>query len=131
MSTHALTTSDMPSWLRYIDLAVLALALPLFLAADLPLLGWGAVAGFWVVQRVLHDLLSRRAMAAEDPRRSTMLLAVGMIVRVWLLAIVIFIVGSAEREAGLAAAVLSVTLVTAYLIGVMSRGAAGAPGRNA
>lgn len=114
--------------LRWLDLAVLALALPIFLAAGLPLLGWGAVAGFWLVQRVLHDRLSRRAIATGDPRRSTMLLAIGMVARVWLLALVIFAVGMVEREAGLAAAVLSVTLVTAYLIGVMTRGPFGAPG---
>jgi hypothetical protein len=53
-----------------------------------------------------------------------------MISRVWILALVIFGVGIAEREAGLSAAVLSVALVTAYLIGVMTRGPSGAPGMS-
>ena len=118
------------SWMRYLDLVVLALALPLFVAVGLTLLGWAAVAAFWVIQRLAHDLLVRRAMAADDPRSTTMLLAVGMIVRVWLLALVIFAVGSADREAGLSAAVLSIVLVTAYLLSVMTRGASGAPGLN-
>jgi hypothetical protein len=114
--------------LRWLDVAVLALALPVFLAAGLPLLGWGAVTAVWLAQRALHDRLSRRAIATEDPRRSTMLLAVGMIGRVWLLALVIFAAGMVEREAGLSAAVLSIALVTAYLIGIMTRGPFGAPG---
>jgi len=116
--------------LRWLDFAVLAAALPVFVAAGLPLLGWAAVTGVWALQRLAHDRLSRRAFAVRDPRRSTMLLAVGMIARVWILALVIFGVGAIEREAGLAAAVLSIVLVTSYLIGVMSRGAAGAPGMS-
>jgi hypothetical protein len=113
---------------RLLDLAVLALALPIFLAAGLPLLGWGVVAAVWLAQRALHDLLSRRALASQDPRRGTTLLAVGMIGRVWVLALAIFAAGMIEREAGLSAAVLSIALVTAYLIGVMTRGPFGAPG---
>ena len=114
--------------LRHLDLLVLAVALPVFLVAGLPLLGWGAVAAVWLALRVLHDLISRRAVATEDPRRSTLLLAVGMVGRVWLLALTIFAAGIAEREAGLAGAVLSIAVVTAYLIGVMTRGPFHAPG---
>jgi hypothetical protein len=64
--------------LRYLDLAVLAVALPVFLVAGLPLLGWGVVAAVWLALRAVHDLLFRRAAAAQDPRRSTALMAVGM-----------------------------------------------------
>jgi hypothetical protein len=123
LSTHALMASGAPAaprLVRWLDLAVLALALPVFLAAGLPLLGWGAVAAVWLLQRAVHDLLSRRAAAAADPRHSTVLLAVSMMGRVWLLALAIFAAGMAEREAGLSAAVLSIALVTAYLVGVMT-----------
>jgi hypothetical protein len=113
--------------LRWLDLGVLALALPVFLAAGLPFFGWAVVTAVWLLQRFAHERLSRRALAAEDPRRSTLLMAVGMMARVWLLALVIFGVGAIERDAGLAAAVLSVVLVTAYLVGIVSRGAEGAP----
>ena len=45
MSSHALSTTD-PSMglriLRNLDLIVLAVALPVFIAAELPLLGWAA-----------------------------------------------------------------------------------------
>jgi hypothetical protein len=115
---------------RWLDLAVLALALPIFLAAGLPLLGWGAVAAFWLLQRATHDLIFRRAAAKSDPRRTTMVLALSMMARVWLLALVIFACGSIDREAGLSAAVLSILLVTTYLLGLLSSGPFATPGTS-
>ena len=114
--------------LRWLDLALLALALPVFLAVGAPLLGWGAVAAVWVPMRALPSRLMRRAAATEDPRRGTMVLAAGMIARVWLLALAIFVAGSVEREAGLGAALLSIALVTVNLVGVMMRGPLGGSG---
>jgi hypothetical protein len=108
--------------LRWLDLILLALALPVFLVVGAPILGWGAVAAVWVVMRALPDRLMRRAAATEDPRRGTMVLAAGMVGRVWLLALAIFAAGSVDREAGLGAALLSIALVTVNLVGVMSRG---------
>ena len=45
-------------WLRYLDLGLLALALPIFLATGLPLLGWGAAAFAWIAQRLIRDALN-------------------------------------------------------------------------
>jgi hypothetical protein len=98
--------------LRYLDLAVLALALPVFLAADLPLLGWGAAAGAWVVQRAVRELLTRRAVASGDPKTVAGLLTASMIARGWLVAGTVFGAGLTEREAGLSAAVLVIVLFT-------------------
>jgi hypothetical protein len=114
--------------LRYLDLAVLAVALPVFLVAGLPLLGWGVVAAVWLALRAVHDLLFRRAAAAQDPRRSTALMAVGMFGRVWVLALAIFAAGAIEREAGLSAAVLAIVVVTCHLVGLMTSGPLGASG---
>jgi hypothetical protein len=114
--------------LRWLDLALLALALPVFLAVGAPLLGWGAVAAVWIVLRALPGRLMRRAVAAQDARRGTMVLAGGMIARVWLLALTIFAAGSVEREAGLGAALLSIALVTVNLVGLMMRGPFGGSG---
>ena len=108
---------------------VLALALPVFLAAGLPLLGWAGIAGLWVLQRAAQEALERRARAADDLRRSTAVLALSMFARVWILALTIFVLGKANREAGLSAALLSVVLVTVYLTGVMTSGPL-APGRR-
>lgn len=105
--------------LRFLDLAILALALPIFLAAGLPLLGWAGAAGAWIVQRGVQALIERRARESDDPRTVAGLLAGSMIARGWIIAGTIFVVGLTEREAGLAAAVLSITLFTFYFTSQM------------
>ena len=90
--------------LRYLDLAVLALALPIFIAAGLPLLGYAGAAGGWLVQRGVQALIEKRARASDDPRTVAGLLTGSMIARAWIVAGSIFVVGLSEREAGLAAA---------------------------
>ena len=102
---------------RYLDLALLALALPVFLAADLPLLGWAGAAFGWLTQRGIQVLIERRARASDDPRTVAGLLAASMIARGWIIAGSIFAVGLSEREAGLSAAILSITLFTFYFTG--------------
>jgi hypothetical protein len=101
-------------WLRYLDLGVLGLALPLFLATGLPLLGWGAAAFAWIAQRIIRDALNKRAAASKDPRTVAGLMTGSMIGRGWLIALTIFGAGLAERTAGLSAAVLVIALFTLY-----------------
>ena len=103
--------------MRYLDLVVLALALPIFIAADLPLLGWAGAAGAWLVQRGVQHLIERRARAANDPRTVAGLMTGSMIARGWIVAGTIFAVGLSEREAGLAAAILTIAVFTFYFAG--------------
>jgi hypothetical protein len=105
--------------MRYLDLALLALALPVFLAAGLPLLGWAGAAVGWLLQRGIQVLIENRARESDDPRTVAGLLTGSMIARGWIVAGSIFIVGLAEREAGLSAAILSITLFTFYFTGQM------------
>jgi hypothetical protein len=108
--------------IRYSDLVLAAVALPIFVAAGLPLAGWGAGAGAWVAQRALQLYLNRRAAASDDPRTTVGLLAGSMIGRGWLVAIIIFVVGLSDNKAGLAAAVLVVALFTLYFtVGMILR----------
>jgi hypothetical protein len=102
--------------LRHFDLVVLALALPLFVAADLPLLGYAAGAGAWLLQRGIQVLLERRASESHDPRTVAGLTAGGMIGRGWLVALLIFGVGLAADDdaVGLSAAVLFIAVFTVY-----------------
>jgi hypothetical protein len=120
---HALRTSGDPfTFLRYLDLAVLALALPIFLVAELPLLGWGVAALAWCLQRALQLFVNKRAGASDDPRTVAGLLAGSMLARGWLVALAVFGAGMVEREAGLAAAVLCLSLFTVYLsVGMLTR----------
>jgi len=100
--------------LRFLDLVVLALALPVFLAAGLPLIGWAAAGAAWLLQRGLQLALERRARESDDPRTVAGLITGSLIARAWIMALSVFAVGLAEREAGLAAAVLTIVLFTVY-----------------
>ena len=113
---HALRTSGDPfAFVRYADLVVLALALPLFLVAGLPMLGWATSAVAWCIQRALQVYLNKRAAASDDPRTVAGLLAGSMIARGWFIAFAVFGAGMIDREAGLCAAVLCLSLFTVYL----------------
>jgi hypothetical protein len=99
---------------RYLDLVLLAIALPVFVLAGLPMLGYAAGAAAWLVQRAVQVALNRRASAADDPRTVVGIAAGSMIGRGWLVALTIFAAGMADEDAGLAAAVLVIVLFTAY-----------------
>lgn len=101
--------------LRYLDLALAALALPVFLLADLPLGGWLAGAGVYALQRGIGAWTTRRAAASHDARTTVGLMAGSMIGRGWLVALTIFAVGAAAgSKVGLSAAVLFIALFTVY-----------------
>jgi hypothetical protein len=100
--------------IRYLDLVLLALALPVFVVADLPMLGYAAGAAAWLVQRGIQIALQRKAAASDDPRTVVGIAAGSMIGRGWLVALTIFAAGLKDEDAGLAAAVLVIVLFTAY-----------------
>ena len=100
---------------RYLDLVVLAFALPVFVGADLPLVAYGCVAAAWLLQRALQTVLTRRARASQEARTEAFLTMASMIVRSLVAGAGIVAAGVVEREAGLAAAVLVVVLFTVYL----------------
>ncbi len=125
MSTLALEGSDVPREaraplaLRYADLLLLALALPVFVIADLPLVGYAVAAVAWLAQHGILLAAERRSTAAlrRGERRTALgTIAGATLARVWLVTLAILLVGLlADREDGLAAAVLSLVLVTAHL----------------
>ena len=106
---------------RYADLVLLAAALPVFILAGWPLLGYAVAAVAWLAQRAIHLAAERgsaRALAAGDRRRAMGTIAATTLGRVWLVTLAILLVGLlAEHEDGLAAAVLALVLVTAFLGG--------------
>lgn len=106
--------------LRNIDLLVLVLALPVFLAIGAPISGYLAAGGAWLVGRAAKHAAERRreqAIAHNDRNAALGLTAASMLGRLWILAAAILVVGLAdERAAGLAAALLAAALVTAFLV---------------
>jgi hypothetical protein len=126
LSTLALDRTDTgvtarrPSLLlRYGDLGLLALALPIFLAAGWPLVGYAVAAGAWLVQHaiiVISERSSKAALAAGERNRALGIVAGSTLGRVWFVAMAILLVGLVgDREDGLAAAVLTLALVTVHL----------------
>jgi hypothetical protein len=107
-----------PLALRYADIGLLALALPIFILADLPLVGYAAAAVAWIAQRIVQELAARRVARelAAGQRRTAMGFTAGATLgRVWFVAAVVLAVGLiGDRADGLAAAVLSAVLFTLY-----------------
>ena len=99
--------------MRNIDVLVLAIALPIFIVAGFPLLGWVTGAGAWTIQRAISAYVVRKAQQATDPRTKVGLLAGSMIGRGWLVAGIIIAVGLGNNDAGLSAAILFLVTFTA------------------
>ena len=108
--------------LRRADLVLLAVALPVFVVADWPLLGYAAAAAAWLAQHAVWVAAERSATHAVhrgERNRAMGLIGFSTLGRLWIVTIAILLVGVlGEREAGLAAGVLSAALVTAHLGGV-------------
>jgi hypothetical protein len=104
-----------PAAIRWLDLVLLAAALPVFVLAELPLAGYFAAVAAWVAQRAIQVAVQRRASASDDPRAIVGLTVGSMIARGWIVAGAVFGVGLAGGdEDGLAAAVLVLSLFTVY-----------------
>jgi hypothetical protein len=101
---------------------VLALALPVFVVAGLPLVGYAAAAIAWLAQHAILAAAERGASAAlarGDRRRALGTIGVATLARLWVVTLAILLVGLlGERQDGLAAAVLSLLLVTFHLGGL-------------
>lgn len=93
----------------------LAAALAVFVIGGLPLLGYAAAAAAWLVQRGIQVLAGRRMiedLGAGNRQRAMATVAGTTLARVWLMVTAALLAGVAEREAGLAAAVLLAALFT-------------------
>jgi succinate-acetate transporter protein len=104
--------------LRYADLGLLALALPAFIVAGWPLLGYAVAAAAWLAGRGIEYAAKRRAirsLAGGERRTALGTMAAATLGRVWLITLSVLVVGLVEREAGLAAALLSLALFTLYM----------------
>jgi phosphatidylglycerophosphate synthase len=100
---------------KHLDLLVLAAALAVFVIGGLPLLGYAVAAAVWLAQRAIQVLAARRAaeeLSGGNRQRAMGTVAATTLGRVWLMATAVLLVGIAEREAGLAAALLLLVLFT-------------------
>jgi hypothetical protein len=101
--------------MRVLDLALLALALPIFLIAGLPILGWVGGAVVWGMWRGIGWWADRKASASDDPKVVAGVEAGTMIARGWLMGLILLGFGlTFDRDVGLSAALLSVALFTVF-----------------
>lgn len=101
--------------IAWLDLVVLALALPVFILAGFSLVGYAVAAAVWLIQRLIQVWAGRKAAAElAAGRRNKAMGAIGAtsLARPWLMAAVVLATGIVNREAGLAAAALLAILFT-------------------
>ena len=103
---------------RYLDVVLLVLALPVFIAADLPIAGWILIAGVWVIQYAIEitaDRASARALAEGNRNAAMGWIGATTLARVWIIALGVLLIGLLDsKDAGLAAAVLAAILFTVH-----------------
>jgi hypothetical protein len=93
--------------LLYLDLVLVALAVPIALAAGAPTVGVTAGAAAWIVLRFAQMAMDRQLVNVYDLRRRLGLGVAFSMLRVWLLASVIMVCGLAvSRADGLSAALI-------------------------
>ena len=101
------------TWVRNLDLVLLALALPLFIVAGLPLLGYATALVIWAMWRLIGELAERKAAASKDLGKMAAIATGSMIGRGWLMGLTLLGAGLAwGDDVGLSAAVLCVVLFT-------------------
>ena len=109
----------MANLLRYLDLVLLAAALPVFIATDLPMSGYLVVAGVWLALYGIEIGANRAiagAVARRDRKAAMGWLGATGLARAWIVALAVLLVGlAAGKDAGLAAAVLSLILFSVHL----------------
>ncbi len=112
--------------LRYLDVVLVVLAVPVALALGAPALGLLVGAGAWLAQRVLAYTDRRWIARAREPGSRLGLDIVDSFGRIWLLAGAIVLAGAVGGRAdGLAAAL---TIFAAYSVAFATRLAGGRQG---
>jgi hypothetical protein len=84
---------------------VIVLALPVFLAADLPLGGWVLAAVLWLAGELLALLLTRLGVGA-DKLAASGVVGIGMTMRSVAVGVVLIAVAATDARLGLSAALL-------------------------
>jgi hypothetical protein len=115
--------------LRYIDLVLLWLTVPLALALGAPSLGVLLAAVVWTAQRLVALAVDRKARERESVREAIGLNMATMLVRMWLVGTTVVVAGvGGEREDGVAAAAVLLVAFTISLVATLLHRALRRPG---
>jgi hypothetical protein len=110
----------MRTLLRFPDFIALGVALPIFILADLPLVGWAVAAITWFGSSALITYMQLRAATATEARQQVGLVVGGSLARAWIAAagiLIAYLIGG--DDAGLACALLMIGLFTIYFFNKM------------
>lgn len=116
MSLSASATSSEPVLLlRYLDVALVALAAPIMVLIGVPAVGYLAGAGAWIALRALGIIVERAAASAQF--RNEISIRLGYLLgRLFVLALAVILIRRGEgRDAGLAALLVIVFAFTVQL----------------
>jgi uncharacterized membrane protein YkgB len=102
--------------LRNIDVIVLAVALPVFVVAQLPILGYAATTVAWLAARWFQAFVERRALAKGNRKAALGARAASLLGRLYLVTIAVFLAGLIDRHAGVAGGVLAAVVFTSYFV---------------
>lgn len=102
--------------LRVADLIVLGVALPVFIAASLPILGWAAATVSWLAARSFQSFLERRALAKGTRQAALGARAATLLGRLYLVTIAVFVAGLIGHKAGVSGGVLAVVVFSVYFV---------------
>jgi hypothetical protein len=100
--------------LAYLDIGLLLVALPIFIGAGLPILGWVGGSVAYSAQKLIGELLNRSAAQAEDMAGFLGVMVGGVIARGFFVALAIFGVGIINGDAGASAGFLFLAAFTVY-----------------
>lgn len=100
---------------RHVDLVLLVLAAPFVVLAGLPVVGFAAAAGTWIVTRLLGDLVDRAVRRSADPKLQAGLMVASLMGRAWAVGLAILTAGlAASREDGAMAAATALAAFSVY-----------------
>ncbi|MFT4034076.1 MAG: hypothetical protein QM679_00710 [Patulibacter sp.] len=115
----------MTALIRNLDLVFLGIALPVFLAAGLPILAWLTAAVIWLAWRAVGTWTDRKAqeIGADNPGKLAGVATGSLIGRGWLMAFVLLGAGLlTDDRTGLSAALLCALLFTSsFVVRLLSR----------
>jgi hypothetical protein len=114
-STAMRPSGDPLAVVRYLDVALVVLAAPFVVLTGAPVLGYVAGAAAWIVNRALGSAAEHVARKKADVRAAIGLNLGTLLLRAWLVALTILVVGLAgKRQDGLMAALLLLVAFTVY-----------------
>jgi hypothetical protein len=102
--------------LRNLDVVILVVALPVFIAASLPLLGWAVTTVTWLAARFFQGYLENRALGKGTRQAALGARAASLIGRLYLVTLGVFVAGLIDRKAGVAGGGLAVVVFTTYFV---------------